>query len=254
MTKKLRQERRNSNKAAASTSLKRSDLRVLKVLLQAVFAHAFANQTREAAIREIVNNAIKGALDDQARNRTTRRALEHASELLHIWHSDERYLDNLAQPKPLPMTGQHSIAEIAARLEPDVPTPLILKQLRLGKLIRPARASKYLPVSSMVRITSAGVQRDAYLGQSLLHFASTLQSNLRSGATAQKLIERSAIVRDIPCALLEEYRQFSADQGSTFVSNVNDWLESRRAGRVGGRRQRLATAGVNVFAFVSPND
>jgi hypothetical protein len=66
-----------------------------------------------------------------------------------------------------------------------------------------------------------------------------------------RLIERVAIVPDLPNSMLEEFRQFVRIQAGSLIETVNEWLESRR----GDSARKLntpgrSTAGLHAFAFI----
>jgi len=66
-------------------------------------------------------------------------------------------------------------------------------------------------------------------------------------------------VRDLLPERIDDFRSFVQEQGSAFVANVDEWLESNRARSVRGgrgvaslrRRSHGLTAGVHVFAFTA---
>jgi hypothetical protein len=77
---------------------------------------------------------------------------------------------------------------------------------------------------------------------------------------ADGLLERAAMVRDLPAEHLGAFRHYIQEQGTAFLANVDEWLEAHcpAAARVAEpsamRPTRSArggvTAGVHVFAFV----
>ncbi len=80
-----------------------------------------------------------------------------------------------------------------------------------------------------------------------------MQSNLYGGPSTAKLLERAALVKELPAKDVEAFCRFSAEQGESFTENMNNWLESRNATRKGRARLKTVSAGVHVFAFVEKN-
>jgi hypothetical protein len=93
----------------------------------------------------------------------------------------------------------------------------------------------------------------ANLALSMNRLVSTLLHNTTaSRRSGERLIERNALVTDLPKEKLEEFILFSREQGAALVSTMNDWLENRRFGdeRTSARAsQQTIEAGIHVFAF-----
>jgi hypothetical protein len=185
------------------------------------------------------------------RRSMSEEALGAVTKLLHAWHNEEDMLDEFAQPVPLQKAGSRSIRSLAAATVPTIDPDVVLEELTRASLLRQV-GRKYVPISSMAKISARGRQLDCYLGQTMLHFASTLSTNLGTRRRSRKLIERAAIVNDLPAGRLNDFRRFSAEQGELFVSTLNDWLERNRVSQRRRHNTRLASAGVNVFAFALP--
>jgi hypothetical protein len=186
------------------------------------------------------------------RRSMSEQALGAITKVLHAWHTEECMLDELAQPIPLPKTGSRSIRSLAATTVPTINSDVLLAELVRARVLRRVGRDKYVPISVMARISAKGRQLDCYLGQTMLHFASTLSKNLRGHRSSSKLIERAAMVNDLPKARLNDFRKFSALQGELFVSTINNWLEGNRVAERSRRTTPQVSAGVNVFAFAVP--
>ena len=96
-----------------------------------------------------------------------------------------------------------------------------------------------------------GPEVTEHLSESISRLIDTFGKNLTARAKSPPLLERAAIVRDLPASLAEEFRAFSAEQGESLAENVNEWLETRRAREPSRYRGRRVTAGIQVFAFVA---
>jgi len=81
--------------------------------------------------------------------------------------------------------------------------------------------------------------------------ATLLHNTATSRRGADRLIERNALVTDLPEEKLKEFILFSREQGAALVTTLNDWLENRRASVEGMNQstQRTVSAGIHVFAF-----
>jgi hypothetical protein len=132
-----------------------------------------------------------------------------------------------------------------------MPLKTLIASLKSQKLLRAAQGNRYLPTKSLAQIRTNGPELTGYVGQSVLQLLSTLQFNGLGGKRGP-LLERAAIVQDLPRQEVEKFRRYSSDQGAAFVSGANRWLESRRS-KSSTNRKNVVTAGVHVFAFVTPS-
>jgi hypothetical protein len=128
-----------------------------------------------------------------------------------------------------------------------------LRQMREVGLVRRTKGGLYLPRSDAILLHTLTPEMVANLALSINRLVSTLLENTstkrRSGT---RLIERNALVPDLPKRSLEEFKAFSREQGAALVSTMNDWLESRRDSRgakANGKAKKTVTAGIHVFAF-----
>lgn len=219
----------------------------LGALLDAALGHAYAKRAEAARMRE--HSAT-------------------VSGVLFAWHREPRCLDAAAQPLPLTLRGKRDSVEALAsehcsRREIDV----VLTALREQRLIRPAGRGRWLPSGPVATFRDYSPQLSGYVGEAILNLMTTIQANLDAPASPRgrhvpPLIERAALVRDLPRSLAAEFRSHVQEQGSAFLANIDDWLEAHRTtgapsrGVVRARsRSRTAdaaglTAGVHVFAFL----
>jgi hypothetical protein len=56
-------------------------------------------------------------------------------------------------------------------------------------------------------------------------------------------------VKQLPQKKLQEFRDFTNQQGEVFIDSVNDWLESHNTLDTAKRRLNTTEAGIHVFAF-----
>jgi len=125
----------------------------------------------------------------------------------------------------------------------------------MERLVRRCADGRYLPAGPVATFRDYGPELGGYVGEAILNLMNTIQANLESGRRTAPLIERAALVRDLSPRQAAQYRSFVQEQGTAFLANVDDWLESRRvasASARSGRARRGAglTAGVHVFAFL----
>lgn len=171
--------------------------------------------------------------------------------VLHTWHHDRRYLDRDAVPRPLKLSSsRNSLASLIRSENRQIEVTDVVAAMRRLKLIRQLTDGRYRPTTRLATIQELDPVLAEHVCHSLGRLLMTVSNNTRCRTNGQRLIERSAQVYDLPQSKLSEFRSFANAQGEAFVSNMNDWLESRRA-RNGTRvRSNVAQAGIHLFAFL----
>jgi hypothetical protein len=232
--------------------------------------------------RDRLQTLLATALDEANRQRSSIGALrDHSaaiSGLLFSWHHDRRYLDARACPKPLQLTGPRlSVERLAlAHCDPGE-AEAVLQRLQTHGLIRETGDGRWSPSGPVAMFTAQDREVSGYIGETIAHLMATVHANLalaqrragmpgRDRAVANQdsrspdsLIERAAMVRDLPGEHLGAFRHYIQEQGTAFLANVDEWLEAhcptaQRVAEPAAARSRAArggvTAGVHVFAFV----
>lgn len=210
--------------------------------------------TSEAQISDAMRRALSAAKKSTVDSETLTSLYVTLSAVLHAWHQDQEYIDTSARPVPLPLRGRkRSIEALAAKVGSRVPTEKLLSSLKVQRLVRYLGRGMYAPTSALAQLSGDGPEMSGYVGKAILHLIETNESNRRDRSKTRPLLERAAIVQDLPIKDAVEFKQFSSEQGANLVANASAWLESRRR-RVGSKmkRGRTVTAGLHVFAFVAP--
>jgi hypothetical protein len=233
--------------------------------------------------RDSLQALLATALDEANAQRASIGALrDHSaaiSGLLFSWHHDRRYLDARACPKPLRLTGPGLTVEQLALAHCDPgEAEAVLQRLQTHGLISDAGGGHWSPSGPVAVFTAHDREVSGYIGETIAHLMATVHANLalaqrRAGSPARDraaangdarspdaLLERAAMVRDLPAEHLGAFRNYIQEQGTAFLANVDEWLEAhcpaaqRVAEPAAAPRSRAArgavTAGVHVFAFV----
>lgn len=233
--------------------------------------------------RDSLQALLATALEQANSQRTSIGALrDHSaaiSGLLFSWHHDRRYLDARACPKPLRLTGPGLTVERLALAHCDPgEAEAVLQRLQTHGLISDAGSGRWSPAGPVAVFTAHDREVSGYIGETIAHLMATVHANLalaqrravppgrdRAAGNAdarspEALLERAAMVRDLPAEHLGAFRNYIQEQGTAFLANVDEWLEAhcpaaqRVAEPAAAPRSRAArgavTAGVHVFAFV----
>jgi hypothetical protein len=235
--------------------------------------------------RDSLQALLASALEEANAQRSSIGALrDHSaaiSGLLFSWHHDRRYLDARACPKPLRLSGPGLTVERLALAHCDPgEAEAVLQRLQTHGLISDAGGGRWSPSGPVAVFTAHDREVSGYIGETIAHLMATVHANLalaqrRAAAPArdraagngdvdarspEALLERAAMVRDLPAEHLGAFRNYIQEQGTAFLANVDEWLEAhcpaaqRVAEPPAAPRSRVArgavTAGVHVFAFV----
>ncbi len=240
----------------------------LQQMMRSVLLFLIDSGVSRAELGSLLDSALAHAY---ARRADAARLREHSaavSGLLFAWHRDERCVDAQARPRPLRLRGPvNSIEHLALEHCGRDEVGAVLAALRSQRLIRPAGRGRWLPSGPVATFRAYGPQLSGYVGEAILNLMNTIKSNLELSAArgprrVEPLIERAALVRDLPRSLAARFRSHVQEQGTAFLANIDDWLE-----RHGMRTRRIAaggagrhsphassraglTAGVHVFAFL----
>ena len=231
-------------------------------MLVAIFTLClFDDGIGEPQLDELVRRARKDAHKKVLTlrpNRTRAIDLVLLGSILHRWNRNPKYLDENARPFPLKASGAAPSIQALFRAENKAGAfEEGLRHMKGARLVRRTKSGLYLPRNDSILLHTLTPEMVANLGLSINRLVSTLLHNTGTRRrTASRLIERNALVPDLPRRHLEEFKTFSREQGAAFVSTMNDWLENRRQGlRAGAATGRSPTvsAGIHVFAFCESN-
>ena len=178
--------------------------------------------------------------------------------ILHRWNRNPKYLDAEARPIPIRASGPAPSVEALFRAErKPAAFGTGLKHMSNAGLVKRTRSGLLLPRNDFIMLHSLTPELVANLALSINRLVSTLLQNTSvKGRSVSRLIERNALVTDLPKRKLEEFKAFSREQGAALISTMNDWLESRRLSpnqRRGISSKKSVSAGIHVFAFTEAN-
>ena len=243
----MAQRKKKSRSSAVGQKLKR-----FESLLRAVALLMLREGTSEAQIAGAMNRALLDASKSPFDTPALLHLYVSLSDLLHAWHEDPDYIDAKANPIPLALRGRgKSVEALLAKVGSTLPAEKVLASLKAQRLVRKREDGMYSPTKALAQLRGDGPEMSGYLGRSILHLIETNDANRRVPGGRKQLLDRAAIVEDLPLKDAAEFRRFSAEQGANVVANTNAWLESRRSrhGRAVNRKNTV-TAGLHVFAFL----
>ena len=220
-------------------------------ILLAVFLFMFRDKERRCDVKTLVDQQLAEAqlvaTKDCAREEANSGVISGA---LHDWHRNAAYLDSDYQPRAIRLLrGSPSVATLIRAQDKNVDANRIAREmLRLG-LLRKYSRDRYLPVARVATIRKISPALIEHVARSLERLLATVDFNVRGRARRTTLIERTAFVHDLPREELKAFRAFAQRQGTAFLANADEWLESRRVSRRATSGVPLVRAGIHVYAF-----
>ena len=201
--------------------------------------------------RELVDHYI----DSYEPCATTSPIATHiATEVLHKWHTDRRYLGPSGTPLELDFNAaagpsfENLVAEVDAQSNPGI---ILDELLGAGSVVR-SGDNHVRALSRFFIWPDNGQQRIECLGTTLAHMIETFEYNLGSPDSGNKRLERTVSTdRGISSELLNSFHAFARERGEQLLTDLDDWLGERRyriANDVGPR----FGIGVNIFFYVEP--
>lgn len=166
------------------------------------------------------------------------------------WYLDRRLTTSDGSPKPLRLLGPApSVESLLRRGKSVTPARSIAAELLRLKLLKRTRNGKYLPTGRHIIIHRLHPFTYEQPARTMVRLLQTVGQNASVNSSKEILIERCARVKQLPLRKLQEFRDFTNQQGEVFIDSVNDWLESHNALETAKRRSNATEAGVHVFAF-----
>lgn len=230
----------------------------LLLLLSAVFTICLLDRTlTKRALSKIVSDASQRAERKAGKLKVTERPRVDYDLIGHVvfhWQRAANYLDKDGKPFPIPARGPApSIEALFRKLKIQRKFETALPQLREYRRVRVTKRGLYYPNSAEATISQrltpelveSMTQTINRLVATVLHNTSVRQKK------SNKLIERVAVVPDLPLSMLPEFRRFAREQAGCMIELANEWLETRR-GRFARRPNAPGTvsAGLHAFAFI----
>ena len=173
------------------------------------------------------------------------------AEVLHRWHREPKLLDESANPRGIRLFGKSPSVESLVRSEhPDASPRKIAASMRKAGLVLRRGRGQYFPASRIATVSMLSPMIIEHVSKSLARFLDTVLANTSSSRNLPTLIERYTHIPDLPRSELAKFREFSQSHGTSFLAEVDDWLEARRVKRKPNRSKRGLAAGIHVFAYV----
>jgi hypothetical protein len=234
----------------------------LKRMLSAVFTLCVLdNDLKERELDALIATSraeAKKRIQFLAPRRAGSMDLVLLGSVLHRWNRSSEYLDDEARPFPIRAAGKApSIEGLFQAENRSQYFKQGMRDLLKAGLVRRIKRGLYLPRNDSILLHTLTPEMVANVALAMNRLVTTLLYNTTASRLSdERLIERNALVTDLPRRKVKEFVRFTRDQGAALISTINDWLELRRAGekRMARKSRRgTATVGVHLFAFCDRN-
>jgi len=192
-----------------------------------------ANTSRIALITGMSRREVK-RLRDRAANAELlgdAKALgtvNHASRVLSGWHQHRDFLTASGKPRLLSLRGPRSFETLAKRFAPDIPSTVVLKELKSAGAVRETDGGKLRAVERYympVLLAPAAIARS---GEVLGDFGDTVVHNLFAQQKPTRF-EARATNRHIPRRLERAFQRFLEQHAIGFLAEADAWLTAHEA-------------------------
>jgi hypothetical protein len=121
--------------------------------------------------------------------------------------------------------------------------------MKSAGLLRKTNKDRWLPTRKHAVIPHLTSELLEHLSEGVSRLVETVIGNVTAERKEEVLFERSAKVRKFPVSAAQDFREFIKAQAISFLSAVDDWMESK-AELDRNKRGRKCTVGVFTFAFM----
>jgi hypothetical protein len=176
-----------------------------------------------------------------------------AGAVLRAWHRNPSYLDEIANPIPLCMSGPRKcLASIVKAQDPDADVVKLIGAMQRTGLIKKVGNQQYLPTTSAATISQMHPLAVDHVVKTVLRLVETVTRNMRLVDSQHSLVERYAHIPDLDAKEARAFSDFTRQQGAACLEAIEDWLEARRKGhsRTAAAKRGSLSAGMHVFAYL----
>lgn len=171
--------------------------------------------------------------------------LRNAASTLNHWHTDEEYLTDDGEPKPLPWTGKISLNSLAMDAVGDrtlaTKTADDLIEFDLVK----KSGEQFIPNKRSAIVGKKSPLILAHATSTASRLMETIAHNV-AGKKPSKYERQVAEVR-ISDRELPQFLRFTEQQGQYFIDSINDWLTARELPN--NSKESGIRVGVGAFAW-----
>jgi len=151
-----------------------------------------------------------------------------AARVLSAWTRDPEFLDTSGEPLALdPQENGINFATLVRRHSGDVPARAVLDELLRVGAVRWREDGRLEPVVHAYVPQSSPADKVEILGTDVADLINTIDHNIQHGGTDARF-QRKVMYRNIPAAVLPEFRKLSGTQAQALLERLDKWLAAQQ--------------------------
>lgn len=179
-------------------------------------------------------------------------ALSRPGYVLSEWFTSPTYLTARGSPRPLPFEQSQrgpSFTGLVREVGGDVPPGAMLKELIRADCVKEVRPGTWKAVKRQYSPTGVDLFQVQRFGECLHDLAQTIASNMEQPKVQERLFEFRAWASDIELKSIPKLRRIVANQGQTYLEQIDDWLNAHRVATDEGLTPEGVRCGVGIYYF-----
>ena len=183
------------------------------------------------------------------------QTLLQISEILGAWYREPAYLNEIGDPRPLPIAGAKSFASLARRFLPQFRPREIADILIAERLLERDPRGEVVPLRRTAVFANANTMMLDRIPALLRGLSSTLCHNTRPASEQRHTrCERGTTIDRLPVELIPAFNAHVKKLAQSLLNQTDTWADQRELPRGMKSRKAAARVGVEVFAFVETNE
>lgn len=173
-----------------------------------------------------------------------------AAQVLSIWRQDPDFLGEDGRPITISPDGrtEPSLFSLLERANVDLDAKEILRQLERSRAVRYTPGGQLRLLSSYYIPSSQDPEYIKRFGLRLRDLAQTIYHNsIASDRDNPRRFEATAYTMRLDSRYLPRFRNIVAEQGVTFLRQIDEWLAGHEVKEDGTRLPEIAGVGVYLF-------
>jgi hypothetical protein len=179
------------------------------------------------------------------------QTLLQISEILGAWYREPAYVNEMGDPRPLPIAGAKSFASLVRRFLPQFRAREIADILIAERLLERNSTGEVVPLRRTAMFANANTMMLDRVPALLRGLASTLCHNTRpAGEQRHTRCERGTTIDRLPVELIPAFNAHVKKLAQSLLNQTDSWADQRQLPEGTRLRKPVARVGVEVFAFV----
>jgi hypothetical protein len=183
------------------------------------------------------------------------QTLLQISEILGAWYREPAYLNEIGEPRPLPIAGAKSFSSLVRRFLPRFHPGDIADILIAERLLQRDSNGEVVPLRRTAVFANANTMMLDRVPALLRGLASTLCHNTRPASEQRHTrCERGTTIDRLPAELIPAFNAHVKKLAQSLLNQTDAWADQRQHPPGAKRGKALARVGVEVFAFVETDE